>query len=116
MSDTSDVVGVLDGVTPVLPAGGLTMGPNQQRTFTVRIKGLKTGTRRLTRSDLPLAALDDAGFARLIHRYPDLEDAYPVSPLQQAARLTRPVLIAHGDEDSRVPLSQSRNSCFDHTL
>ncbi|MBA3940905.1 MAG: hypothetical protein C0520_06820 [Sphingopyxis sp.] len=35
-------------------------------------------------------------------------DLATVSPLQQAARLTRPVLIAHGDEDSRVPLSQSR--------
>ena len=31
-----------------------------------------------------------------------------VSPVQQAGRLTRPVLIAHGDEDSIVPVSQSK--------
>ncbi|WP_447764013.1 alpha/beta hydrolase family protein [Sphingopyxis panaciterrae] len=31
-----------------------------------------------------------------------------VSPVQQASRLTRPVLIAHGDEDSIVPISQSK--------
>jgi len=32
-----------------------------------------------------------------------------ISPLQQAARLTTPVLIAHGDQDRVVPVSQSRN-------
>jgi dipeptidyl aminopeptidase/acylaminoacyl peptidase len=29
-----------------------------------------------------------------------------VSPTQQIARLTRPVLLAHGDDDSNVPISQ----------
>ncbi|MBV9881918.1 MAG: S9 family peptidase, partial [Sphingomonadaceae bacterium] len=32
-----------------------------------------------------------------------------ISPLQQAARLTVPVLIAHGEQDRVVPVSQSRN-------
>lgn len=30
-----------------------------------------------------------------------------VSPTQQAARITRPILIAHGEDDSNVPISQS---------
>lgn len=33
-------------------------------------------------------------------------DLDQVSPLLQIARLNRPVLLAHGDEDSRVPLKQ----------
>jgi dipeptidyl aminopeptidase/acylaminoacyl peptidase len=33
-------------------------------------------------------------------------DMDSVSPAKQAARLTRPVLIAHGKRDSRVPFSQ----------
>ena len=32
-----------------------------------------------------------------------------ISPLQQAARMTVPVLIAHGEQDRVVPVSQSRN-------
>ena len=32
-----------------------------------------------------------------------------ISPLQQAARLTVPVLIAHGEQDRVVPVSQSHN-------
>jgi dipeptidyl aminopeptidase/acylaminoacyl peptidase len=32
-----------------------------------------------------------------------------ISPLQQAARLTIPVLIAHGEQDRTVPVSQSHN-------
>jgi dipeptidyl aminopeptidase/acylaminoacyl peptidase len=36
-------------------------------------------------------------------------DLSQISPLQQAARLTIPVLIAHGDQDRVVPVSQSRN-------
>jgi len=32
-----------------------------------------------------------------------------ISPLQQAARLTTPLLIAHGEDDRVVPVSQSRN-------
>ena len=32
-----------------------------------------------------------------------------ISPLQQAARLTVPVLIAHGELDRVVPVSQSHN-------
>ncbi|WP_156878070.1 alpha/beta hydrolase family protein [Sphingopyxis sp. QXT-31] len=35
-------------------------------------------------------------------------DLSSVSPIQQVARLTRPVLIAHGDDDSIVPVSQSK--------
>jgi dipeptidyl aminopeptidase/acylaminoacyl peptidase len=31
-----------------------------------------------------------------------------VSPLAQAARLTRPVLIAHGAKDQRVPIVHAR--------
>ncbi|QQQ03726.1 non-ribosomal peptide synthetase [Lysobacter enzymogenes] len=50
-----------------------------------------------TRSDLALAALDDAGFDRLIHRYPDLEDVYPVSPLQQG-------LLFHALDAGEQPL------------
>jgi len=36
-------------------------------------------------------------------------DLAAVSPLQQASRLTVPVLIAHGERDRNVPVSQSRN-------
>ena len=36
-------------------------------------------------------------------------DLDTISPLQQAARLNVPVLIAHGEGDRRVPVSQSRN-------
>jgi dipeptidyl aminopeptidase/acylaminoacyl peptidase len=36
-------------------------------------------------------------------------DLSQISPLQQAARLTVPVLIAHGEQDRVVPVSQSRN-------
>lgn len=36
-------------------------------------------------------------------------DLSQISPLQQAARLTIPVLIAHGEQDRVVPVSQSRN-------
>jgi len=36
-------------------------------------------------------------------------DPAPISPLQQVARLRVPLLIAHGDRDRRVPVSQSRN-------
>jgi amino acid adenylation domain-containing protein/non-ribosomal peptide synthase protein (TIGR01720 family) len=50
-----------------------------------------------TRSDLSLAALDDTGFGRLIHSYPDLEDAYPVSPLQQG-------LLFHALDAGEQPL------------
>src|SRR3954466_217074 len=32
-----------------------------------------------------------------------------ISPLQQATRLTVPALIAHGEQDRVVPVSQSRN-------
>jgi dipeptidyl aminopeptidase/acylaminoacyl peptidase len=32
-----------------------------------------------------------------------------VSPAKQAARLTRPVLLAHGDKDTRVPFSQYKS-------
>jgi TonB family protein len=35
-------------------------------------------------------------------------DLAAVSPLQQAARLNVPVLIAHGEKDSNVPADQSR--------
>lgn len=35
-------------------------------------------------------------------------DLTSVSPMAQAARLTRPVLIAHGEDDSNVPISQSK--------
>lgn len=35
-------------------------------------------------------------------------DLAAVSPIQQAARLTRPILIAHGEDDSTVPISQSK--------
>ncbi len=35
-------------------------------------------------------------------------DLAAVSPTQQAARLTRPILIAHGEDDSNVPISQSK--------
>lgn len=35
-------------------------------------------------------------------------DLATVSPIQQAARLTRPILIAHGEDDSTVPISQSK--------
>lgn len=35
-------------------------------------------------------------------------DLTSVSPMAQVARLTRPVLIAHGDDDSNVPISQSK--------
>lgn len=35
-------------------------------------------------------------------------DLAAVSPTQQAARITRPLLIAHGEDDSNVPISQSR--------
>ncbi|HMO74981.1 MAG TPA: prolyl oligopeptidase family serine peptidase [Sphingopyxis sp.] len=35
-------------------------------------------------------------------------DLGAVSPTQQAARLTRPLLIAHGEDDSNVPISQSK--------
>jgi dipeptidyl aminopeptidase/acylaminoacyl peptidase len=35
-------------------------------------------------------------------------DLAAVSPLQQAARLDVPVLIAHGEQDSNVPVDQSR--------
>lgn len=35
-------------------------------------------------------------------------DLTTVSPTPQAARLTRPVLIAHGEDDSNVPISQSK--------
>lgn len=35
-------------------------------------------------------------------------DLTAVSPTQQAARLTRPLLIAHGEDDSNVPISQSK--------
>lgn len=35
-------------------------------------------------------------------------DLASVSPTQQAARLTRPILIAHGEDDSNVPISQSK--------
>ncbi|MGX5714171.1 alpha/beta hydrolase family protein [Sphingopyxis terrae subsp. ummariensis] len=35
-------------------------------------------------------------------------DLDEVSPVMQAARLTRPVLIAHGDADSVVPISQTK--------
>jgi acetyl esterase/lipase len=36
-------------------------------------------------------------------------DLEAISPLQQAARLRVPVLIAHGERDRNVPVSQSRN-------
>lgn len=36
-------------------------------------------------------------------------DLDAISPLQQAARLRVPVLIAHGDKDRNVPVAQSRN-------
>ena len=36
-------------------------------------------------------------------------DLEAVSPLRQAARLTVPVLIAHGEQDVRVPVAQSRD-------
>jgi dipeptidyl aminopeptidase/acylaminoacyl peptidase len=39
----------------------------------------------------------------------DRTDLSLISPLQQAARLTVPVLIAHGEQDRVVPVSQSRN-------
>lgn len=35
-------------------------------------------------------------------------DLGTVSPTQQAARLIRPLLIGHGEDDSNVPISQSR--------
>lgn len=35
-------------------------------------------------------------------------DLGSVSPTPQAARLTRPLLIAHGEDDSNVPVSQSK--------
>jgi dipeptidyl aminopeptidase/acylaminoacyl peptidase len=38
----------------------------------------------------------------------DKRDLGAVSPLQQAARLSRPVLIAHGEKDSTVPVDQGR--------
>lgn len=36
-------------------------------------------------------------------------NAGAISPLQQVARLRVPLLIAHGEKDRRVPVSQSRN-------
>ena len=33
-------------------------------------------------------------------------DMQSVSPAKQAARLTRPILLAHGKEDSNVPFSE----------
>ncbi|HEY5723602.1 MAG TPA: prolyl oligopeptidase family serine peptidase [Allosphingosinicella sp.] len=38
----------------------------------------------------------------------EARDLAAVSPLQQAARLNLPVLIAHGERDSTVPVDQSR--------
>ncbi len=35
-------------------------------------------------------------------------DLASVSPTQQAARIARPLLIAHGEDDNNVPLSQSK--------
>ena len=36
-------------------------------------------------------------------------DLAAISPLQQASRLSVPVLIAHGEKDTNVPPSQSQN-------
>ena len=44
---------------------------------------LTPGVGRYTASDFPLARLAPSNFEALIVRYPDLEDLYPLSPLQQ---------------------------------
>jgi dipeptidyl aminopeptidase/acylaminoacyl peptidase len=41
-------------------------------------------------------------------REKDAKQLVETSPLKQAARITRPVLMAHGDQDRRVPIEQGK--------
>ncbi|WP_257168773.1 non-ribosomal peptide synthetase [Bradyrhizobium sp. SRS-191] len=56
--------------------------------FSAALKGLIAHCRacersRFTRSDFPLVALDESRLASLQQRYPDLEDVWPLGPMQQ---------------------------------
>ncbi|WP_315782233.1 non-ribosomal peptide synthetase, partial [Bradyrhizobium sp. SZCCHNR2011] len=61
--------------------------------FRAALKGLIAHCRacepsRFTRSDFPLVTLDDIRLAALQQRYPDLEDVWPLGPMQQ-------IMLAH---------------------
>jgi PKD repeat protein len=101
-SDDEAVLEVLGPLTPVVPAGGLTMGPNQQRTFTAKVKGTKAGAAKVSAR---VTGRTEAGAAVAA-------DAAPVTINVQDPGLELTVALDDDsftiDEDAEGPKEQTR--------